>query len=89
MQIGEEVMTKKIIVLSQLLVTWESIFLAIIVYIYSVKYFHLSDFIRQIEFELKYLLSGFYIDMIFFLMCGREDTWLKALQSRDAFPSHL
>lgn len=82
-------MTKKIIVLSQLLVTWESIFLAIIVYIYSVKYFHLSDFIRQIEFELKYLLSGFYIDMIFFLMCGREDTWLKALQSRDAFPSHL
>lgn len=66
MQIGEEVMTKKIIVLSQLLVTWESIFLAIIVYIYSVKYFHLSDFIRQIEFELKYLLSGFYIDMIFF-----------------------
>lgn len=89
MQIGEEVMTKKIIVLSQLLVTWESIFLAIIVYIYSVKYFHLSDFIRQIEFELKYLLSGFYIDMIFFLMCGREDMWLKALQSRDAFPSHL
>lgn len=76
MQIGEEIMTKKIIVLSQLLVTWESIFK--VSYSYnclnlSSEVFHLSDFTRQPELELKYLLSGFSTEISCF-QCMAEKT---------------
>lgn len=62
--------------------------LAIIVYIFLAKHFHLWEFTRNIGFELKYLLPGFNVDKVS-LMHRREDTRPTATQSRDAFPSDL